>query len=186
LRFSIMQPLVGQRHGRIVKNTGDGFMAMFECPRAAMESAIAMQRAVTEREADLPPDRRIAFRMCLNIADVIVEDHDIYGDGVNIASRLQGYAEPGGIVISCAGRHEVGGRFGLDAVELGLLQPPVLSMPVQVIRVRGASASTVSVGEMAGGYAGRAWIAVLQFRNLASSDEAYFALGIVDHIIYAR
>ena len=185
LRFSIMQPLVGQRHGRIVKNTGDGFMAMFECPRAAMESAIAMQRAVTEREADLPPDRRIAFRMGLNIADVIVEDHDIYGDGVNIAARLQGYAEPGGIVISGAVRDEVGGTFGLDAVDLGLLQLRNLSNPVQVISLRLPGASTASVGEMAGGYEGRAWIAVLPFRNLASSDEAYFAHGIVDHIIYA-
>jgi len=185
LRFSIMQPLVGERHGRIVKNTGDGFMAMFECPRAAMESAIAMQRAVTEREADLPPDRRIAFRMGLNIADVIVEDHDIYGDGVNIAARLQGYAEPGGIVISGAVRDEVGGTLGLDAVDLGLLQLRNLSNPVQVISLRLPGAPTASVGEMAGGYEGRAWIAVLPFRNLASSDEAYFAHGIVDHIIYA-
>ena len=185
LRFSIMQPLVGERQGRIVKNTGDGFMAMFECPRAAMESAIAMQRAVTEREADLPPDRRIAFRMGLNIADVIVEDHDIYGDGVNIAARLQGYAEPGGIVISGAVRDEVGGTLGLDAVDLGLLQLRNLSNPVQVISLRLPGAPTASVGEMAGGYEGRAWIAVLPFRNLDGPEDAYFAHGIVDHIIYA-
>jgi len=185
LRFSIMQPLIGERQGRIVKNTGDGFMAMFECPRAAMESAIAMQRAVTEREADLPPDRRIAFRMGLNVADVIVEDHDIYGDGVNIAARLQGYAEPGGIVISGAVRDEVGGTLGLEAVDLGLLQLRNLSNPVQVISLRLPGAPTATVGEVVGGYDGRAWIAVLPFRNLASPDEAYFAHGIVDHIIYA-
>src|SRR5215468_6011299 len=185
LRFSIMQPLIGERQGRIVKNTGDGFMAMFECPRAAMESAIAMQRAVTEREADLPPDRRIAFRMGLNIADVIVEDHDIYGDGVNIAARLQGYAEPGGIVISGAVRDAVGGTLGLDVADLGLLQLRNLSHPVQVISLRLPGAPTASVGEMAGGYEGRAWIAVLPFRNLDGPEDAYFAHGIVDHIIYA-
>jgi adenylate cyclase len=133
LRFAIMQPIIGERQGKIVKNTGDGFMAMFESARAAMESAIVMQRAVTEREADQPPDRRIAFRMGLNIADVIVEDHDIYGDGVNIAARLQGYAEPGGIVISGAVRDAVGGTLGLDVADLGLLQLRNLSHPVQVI-----------------------------------------------------
>jgi len=185
LRFSIMQPIMEERQGRIVKNTGDGFMAMFESARAAMESAIAMQHAATEREADQPPDRRIAFRIGLNIADVIVEDHDIYGDGVNIAARLQGYAEPGGIVISGAVRDAVGGTLGLDAVDLGLLQLRNLSHPVRVISLRLPGAPTAAAGEMTAGYEGRASIAVLPFRNLAGPDEAYFAHGMVDHIIYA-
>jgi adenylate cyclase len=185
LRFAIMQPIIGERQGKIVKNTGDGFMAMFDGARAALESAIAMQHAVTEREADQPPDRRIAFRMGLNIADVIVEDHDIYGDGVNIAARLQGYAEPGGIVISGAVRDAVGGTLGLDVADLGLLQLRNLSHPVQVISLRLPGAPTAAVGEMAAGYDGRAWIAVLPFRNLDGPEEAYFAHGMVDHIIYA-
>src|SRR6266852_8205894 len=185
LRFSIMQPIMEERQGRIVKNTGDGFMAMFESARAAMESAIAMQHAATEREADQPPDRRIAFRMGVNTADVIVEDHDIYGDGVNIAARLQGYAEPGGIVISGAVRDAVGGTLGLDAVDLGLLQLRNLSHPVRVISLRLPGAPTAAAGEMTAGYEGRASIAVLPFRNLAGPDEAYFAHGMVDHIIYA-
>jgi adenylate cyclase len=186
LRFSTLHPIIRERQGTIVKNTGDGFMAMFESARAALESAIAMQRAVTEREADQLPDRRIAFRMGLNIADVIVEDHDIYGDGVNIAARLQGYAEAGGIVISGAVRDAVGGTLGLEAVDLGLLQLRNLSHPVQVISLRLPGAPTEAVGEMmTGGYEGRASIAVLPFRNLAGPDEAYFAHGMVDHIIYA-
>jgi TolB-like protein len=160
-------------------------MAMFESARAAMESAIAMQRAVTEREADQLPDRRIAFRMGLNIADVIVEDHDIYGDGVNIAARLQGYAEPGGIVISGAVRDAVGGTLGLDVTDLGLLQLRNLSHPVQVISLRLPGTPPAAVGEMAAGYDGRAWIAVLPFRNLDGPEEAYFAHGMVDHIICA-
>jgi len=185
LRFSIMQPIVGEHRGRVVKNTGDGFIAMFQDAHAAMQSAIDMQRAVTEREAGQPPDRRIAFRMGVNVAEVIVEDHDIYGDGVNVAARLQGYAEPGGIVISGAVRDEIGGTLGLDAVDLGLLQLRNLSHPVQLVSLRLPGAPVAAVGEFAGGYEGRASIAVLPFHNLAGADEAYFAHGMVDHIIYA-
>jgi adenylate cyclase len=184
-RFSILQPIVEERHGRIVKNTGDGFLGMFESARDAMDAAIAMQSEVTKRESDQPPDRRIAFRMGLNVADVIVEDHDIYGDGVNIAARLQGYAEPGGIVISGAFRDAVGGSLDLDAVDLGLLHLRNLSHPVHVISLRLPGAQVAALGEMTGGYEGRASIAVLPFRNLAGPDEAYFAHGVVDHIIYA-
>src|SRR6266700_4507612 len=184
-RFTILHPIVEERRGRIVKNTGDGFLAIFESARDALEAAITMQDEVTKREADHPPDRRIAFRMGLNIADVIVEDHDIYGDGVNIAARLQGYAEPGGIVVSGTFRDAIGGSLGLDAVDLGLLHLRNLSHPVQVISLRLPGALTTTFGEMTGGYEGRASIAVLPFRNLAGPDEAYFAHGMVDHIIYA-
>lgn len=184
-RFSILLPIVEERRGRIVKNTGDGFLAMFESARDALEAAIAMQNEVTKREADQPPDRRIAFRMGLNIADVIVEDHDIYGDGVNIAARLQSYAEPGGIVVSGTFRDAVGGTLGLDAADLGLLHLRNLSHPVQVISLRVPGAVTTALDEMTGGYEGRASVAVLPFRNLAGPDDAYFAHGMVDHIIYA-
>ena len=185
LRFSIMEPIIVYREGRIVKNTGDGFLAMFESTHAAMQSAIDMQRAVTKLESDEPPDRRIAFRMGVNIADVIVEDHDIYGDGVNIAARLQSYAEPGGIVISGTVREQVGGTLGMDSIDIGLLRLRNLSHPVHVISLRLPEAPTATVGELPGGYEGRPSIAVLPFHNLASLDEAYFAHGIVDNIIHA-
>ncbi|HMA74039.1 MAG TPA: adenylate/guanylate cyclase domain-containing protein [Xanthobacteraceae bacterium] len=185
LRFSIMEPIITGRQGKIVKNTGDGFLAMFESTHAAMLSAIDMQRAVTKLESEEPPDRRIAFRMGVNIADVIVEDHDIYGDGVNIAARLQSYAEPGGIVISGAVREQVGGTLGMDSVDIGLLRLRNLSRPVHVISLRLPEAPTATVGELPGGYEGRASIAVLPFHNLASPDEAYFAYGMVDNIIHA-
>jgi adenylate cyclase len=184
-RFSTLHPIIEERHGRIVKNTGDGFLAMFESARDAMEAAITMQTEVTKREADQPVEWRIAFRMGLNVADVIVEDHDIYGDGVNVAARLQSYGEPGGIVISGTFRDAVGGTHGLDAVDLGLLHLRNLSHPVRVISLRLPGTMVAALGEMAGGYEGRASIAVLPFRNLASPDEAYFAHGMVDHIIYA-
>lgn len=184
-RFSILHPIVEGHRGSIVKNTGDGFLAMFDTARDAMEAAIAMQVEVSKREADQPPDRRIAFRMGLNIAEVIVEAHDIYGDGVNIAARLQSYAEPGGIVVSGAFRDAVGGTLGLDAVDLGFLQLRNLSHPVEVISLRLPGMTSPALGEMAGGYEGRASIAVLPFRNLAGPEERYFAHGMVDHIIYA-
>lgn len=184
-RFSILHPIVEERHGRIVKNTGDGFLAMFESAREALEAAILMQGEVTKREADQALDRRIAFRMGLNISDVIVEDHDIYGDGVNIAARLQSYAEPGGIVVSGAFHDAVGETLGLDAVDLGLLHLRNLSHPVRVISLRLPGAATTTFGEWPGGYEGRASIAILPFRSLASPDDAYFAHGMVDRIIYA-
>lgn len=183
-RFSFLHPMVEERHGKIVKNTGDGFLAMFDSARDALEAAVSMQSEVTTREADQPPDRRIAFRMGLNIADVIVEDHDIYGDGVNIAARLQGYAEPGGIVISGAFRDAVGGELAFDAVDLGLLHLRNLSHPVQVISLRPPGGVRLTFGESAGGYDGRASIAVLPFRSLTTPEDAYFAHGMVDRIIY--
>jgi adenylate cyclase len=185
LTFATMQPIVAKHQGRVVKNTGDGFLAMFDTPLAAMQSAVEMQRAVTELEAGEPPDRRIAFRMGINIANVIVEDHDIFGDGVNIAARLQSYAEPGGIVISGAVREQIGGTLGLECVDLGLLQLRNLSHPVQVVSLRLPGAPAATLGEAPGGYEGRASIAVLPFRNLAGTDDAYFAHGIVDNIICA-
>jgi TolB-like protein/class 3 adenylate cyclase len=185
LCFSIMEPIIAQHQGRVVKNTGDGFIAMFENALAAMQSAIDMQQAVTKLEATEPADRRIAFRMGVNVADVIVEDHDIYGDGVNVAARLQGYAEPGGIAVSGTFREQVGGTLGMDSVDFGLLHLRNISHAVQVVSVRLPGAPRATVGELPGGYEGRASIAVLPFRNLASPDEAYFAHGIVDHIIHA-
>jgi adenylate cyclase len=182
-RSSLLKPAVEEWRGEIVKNTGDGFLAVFENPRDAMEAAIVMQSRVTTREADQPSDRRIAFRMGLNVADIIVEDHDIYGDGVNIAARLQSYAEPGGIVISGAVRDAIGETLGWEAADLGLLHLRNLSHPVRVISLRKPGAPNAAFGELTG-YEGRASIAVLPFRNLSTTDDAYFAHGMVDHIIY--
>ena len=144
LRFSVMQPIMTRQQGRIVKNTGDGFMAMFETAEAALQSAKDMQCAVTGAEATVPIDRRITFRMGVNVADVIVEDHDIYGDGVNIAARLQSHAEPGGIVISGLVAEHVGGTLGMHAVDLGQMHMRNLSNPVRVLSLRLADAPASS------------------------------------------
>jgi adenylate cyclase len=100
LRKELIEPSVAQHHGRIVKLTGDGILIEFASAVDAVASAIAVQKAMVRRNSDIPQDRRIKYRAGINIGDIIVEGDDIYGDGVNIAARLEGIAEPGGICIS--------------------------------------------------------------------------------------
>src|SRR5262249_30809631 len=100
-RRELVDPKIGEHSGRIVKTTGDGMLAEFPSVVDAVRCAAELQRAMIDREAGLPEDRRIRFRMGINLGDVIVEeDDDIFGDGVNVAARLEALAEPGGICIS--------------------------------------------------------------------------------------
>src|SRR5260221_7952229 len=110
---TIVQPAIAQHHGRVIKNTGDGLLAIFDTALDVTTCALSLQRAVAEAEADQPVDRRITFRMGANLADVILEDNDIYGAGVNVAARLQTYAEPGGIVVSGAVAEQISGEQGI-------------------------------------------------------------------------
>src|SRR5271169_6691350 len=96
LRAELIDPAIAEHHGRIVKTTGDGLLVEFASVVDAMRCAIEMQMAMAENNAPLPPDQRIAFRIGVNMGDIVVEDGDIFGDGVNVAARLEGLAEPGG------------------------------------------------------------------------------------------
>ena len=96
----LLEPKIGEHRGRVVKNTGDGFLAEFASVVDAVRCAVEVQRGMAEREPEVPEERRIRFRMGINLGDVIVEEHDIFGDGVNVAARLEGLAEPGGICVS--------------------------------------------------------------------------------------
>ncbi|MGY4285013.1 class 3 adenylate cyclase [Bradyrhizobium sp. LM2.7] len=102
LRSEVLDPGVAALHGTIVKNTGDGFLATFDTARDATRCALSLQESVAANTAGMPADQRISFRMGLNAADIIVEKDDVYGEGVNIAARLQTYAQAGGIVVSGA------------------------------------------------------------------------------------
>ena len=99
-RRELVDPKIREHSGRIVKNTGDGLLAEFPSVVNALRCAAEIQRAITNREAGMPEDRRIRFRIGINLGDVIIEDGDIFGDGVNVAARLEALAEPGGLCIS--------------------------------------------------------------------------------------
>ena len=98
----LVNPKIAEHRGRIVKNTGDGFLAEFPSVVDAVRCAVEVQRGMAEREPEVPEEERIRFRIGVNLGDVIVEEHDIFGDGVNVAARLEALAEPGGI---CVSRH---------------------------------------------------------------------------------
>jgi adenylate cyclase len=114
-----VNPSIAEHGGRIVKNTGDGFLAEFPSAVEAVRAAMQFQNSIDELTVDDAEDRRIAFRVGINIGDVIVEAHDIFGDGVNIAARLESIAEPGGICISSAAYDQVRGKVGVEFDDLG-------------------------------------------------------------------
>src|SRR6266481_1698508 len=93
----LVDPKIGEHHGRIVKNTGDGFLAEFPSVVDAVRCAVEIQRGMIDREPEMPDEQRTRFRIGINLGDVIAEEHDIFGDGVNVAARLESLAEPGGI-----------------------------------------------------------------------------------------
>ncbi len=99
-REDLIEPKIAEHEGRVVKLMGDGILAEFGSVFAAVQSAVEIQQAMAERNGDVPAERRIDFRVGINLGDVIVEGDDIYGDGVNIAARLEGLAEPGGICVA--------------------------------------------------------------------------------------
>src|SRR5215472_11781181 len=107
----LIDPEIAEHRGRIVKNTGDGFLAEFPSVVDAARCAVEIQRGMAEREPEVPEERRIRFRIGVNLGDVIAEEQDIFGDGVNIAARLEGLAEPGGVCVSGTVRDHIGDRL---------------------------------------------------------------------------
>ena len=107
----LVDPKIAEHRGRIVKNTGDGFLAEFASVIDGVRCAVEIQRGMAGRDLDMPPDMRIRFRIGINLGDVIVEEHDIFGDGVNVAARLEALANPGGICVSRVVRDQVRDRF---------------------------------------------------------------------------
>ena len=99
LRVEVLDPKIAEHRGRIVKTTGDGLLVEFASVVDALRCAVEMQTALAKRNNPMPPDQRIEFRVGINVGDIVVEDGDIFGDGVNVAARLEGLAEPGGICV---------------------------------------------------------------------------------------
>ncbi len=135
LRRELIEPKTAEHHGRVVKLIGDGTLMEFGSVVDAVTFAVDVQRAMALRNTDVPEDQRITYRMGINIGDIIVEGDDIYGDGVNIAARLEALAEPGGICVSRTVFNHVKGKvdFGFD--DLGEQEVKNIPTPVQVFRV---------------------------------------------------
>src|SRR6201993_1319273 len=115
----LVNPKIGEHRGRVVKNAGDGFLAEFASVVDAVRCAVEMQRGMIEREPEAPEDRRIRFRIGINLGDVIAEDEDIFGDGVNVAARLENLAEPGGICISRTVREQIRDKLSYPLEDMG-------------------------------------------------------------------
>src|SRR5215472_2670152 len=125
----LIEPKIGEHRGRIVKNTGDGFLAEFASVVDAVRCAVEMQRGMAERNAGTPTEKRIEFRVGVNLGDVIVEEHDIFGDGVNVAARLEALAEPGGVLVSNTVYEHVRDRVPFAFENLGDQQVKNISRP---------------------------------------------------------
>ncbi len=126
----LIEPCIAEHRGRVVKTTGDGLLAEFASVVDAVRCAVAFQEGMAERNADTPEDRRIEFRIGVNLGDVIVQDDDVYGDGVNVAARLEGLAEPGSVVVSGTVREHVRGKLDIGFDDLGPKDVKNIAEPV--------------------------------------------------------
>ena len=181
-RRELIDPMVAEHHGRIVKTTGDGLLIEFASVVEAVSCALAVQRAMVERNAATPEEKRITFRIGVNLGDIIVEDGDIHGDGVNIAARLEGIAEPGGICISDDAFRQVRAKVEAEFADIGEQSLKNIARPIRVYRIpiaENATAPTLPLPD-------KPSIAVLPFANLSGDPEQeYFADGMVEEIITA-
>ena len=127
---------IADHHGRIVKNTGDGLLAEFPSVVDAMRCAVEVQRGMTDREPGVPEESWIRFRIGVNLGDVIVEEHDIFGDGVNFAARLEALAEPGGVCISATVNDQVRDKLPYTFEDMGEQSVKNIARPVRVFALR--------------------------------------------------
>ena len=129
LRRTLFDPKIAEHHGRVVKNTGDGALVEFASVVDAVRCPDEIQRSIAEQNTDVPQDKRIEFRIGIHVGDVVIEENDIFGDGVNIAVRLEGIAEPGGVSISDDAHRQIRGKIGFDYDDMG---PQVLKNIAEV------------------------------------------------------
>jgi TolB-like protein/class 3 adenylate cyclase/Tfp pilus assembly protein PilF len=193
LRKTLFDPKISDHRGRIVKNTGDGALVEFASVVDAVRCAVEIQRVMAEQNIDAPQVKRIEYRIGIHVGDIIIEGDDIFGDGVNIAVRLEGIAEPGGISISDDAHRQIRRKVDITFEDLGSQSLKNISEPMRVwrVRVNGLAAPPVQNHRFVGdtellALPDRPSIAVLPFQNMSGDPEQeYFADGIVDDITTA-
>jgi class 3 adenylate cyclase len=188
LRRELLDPKIAEHHGRIVKTTGDGMLVEFASVVDAVRCAVAVQQAMPERNTDVAADNRIELRIGINLGDVIVEGDDLYGDGVNIAARVEALADAGGVLVSNTVHDHVRDRLPFVFEDLGEQQVKNIARPVRVFRVRdtGVAKSPSAPVPPALPLPDKPSIAVLPFANMSGDPEQeYFADGMVEEIITA-
>jgi adenylate cyclase len=186
LRSEVIDPKIAGHRGRLVKTTGDGLLVAFASVVDALRCSAEIQIALAERNALLPINRRIAFRIGIHQGDIVVEDGDIFGDGVNIAARLEGLAEPGGICVSARVQEDAAGKLPLAFDDIGEQALKNIARPIRVYRVATTPVATPSPAKADPPLPDKPSIAVLPFANMSRDPEQeYFADGMVEEIITA-
>jgi TolB-like protein/tetratricopeptide (TPR) repeat protein len=180
-RKGILQPLVAEHSGRIAKVMGDGVLVEFASAVNAVACAVELQKRIATANVSLPDDRHIVLRIGINLGDVMVEGSDLYGDGVNIAARLEGIAEPGGILISGTTYDYIKNKVDVGFDDLGTQTLKNIAEAVRVYRVAGTPRVSVAIPKAA---TDKPSVAVLPFTNMSGDPEQqYFSDGITEDII---
>jgi TolB-like protein/class 3 adenylate cyclase len=190
-RKELVDPKITEHRGRIVKSTGDGILVEFVSVVDAVRCAVDIQRGMAERNSDVPADKRIEFRIGINVGDIISDSNDIYGDGVNVAARLEALADPGGIMVSRTVHDQVRDKLSFGFEDMGEQSVKNIARPIGVHRVSlaetgplAAAQSTAAASKSEPASSNRPSIAVLPFANMSGDPEQeYFADGISEDII---
>jgi adenylate cyclase len=186
IRAELIDPTISKHNGRLVKTTGDGLLVEFSSVVDALRFATELQAGMVERNAPIATDKRIEFRIGINVGDVVVEDGDIFGDGVNVAARLEGLAEPGGICVSALVQRDAAGKLDLAFEDLGEQTLKNIARPLQVYRVATQRGSETVTEPAPLPLPDKPSVAVLPFTNMSTDlEQEFFADGIAEDVITA-